>query len=100
MVGRIKKANKIMKLTRNLAIFCLLLISGASMAEKDNTVTLKGTAVIGNSEMPNVLYVVPWKKPPQPNLNPELHESLIEDQLQPIDRNVFRKKIRHFYRNK
>lgn len=66
----------------------------------EEKVTLKGTAVIGNSEMPNVLYVVPWKKPPQPNLNPELHESLIEDHLQPIDRNVFRKKIKHFYSNK
>jgi hypothetical protein len=87
---------RISKIT--LTTFLLVLVTNQCFAE-DN-VTLKGTAVIGNSEMPNVLYVVPWKKPPEPNLNPELHESLIEDQLRPIDRNVFVKRIKHFYSNK
>ena len=98
MVSGTEKENK-MKLSYipSMSLF-LFFFSGISIAEDNNT--LKGTTVIGNSEMPNVLYVVPWKKPPQPNLNPELHEALIEDQLQPIDRNVFRKKIKHFYSKK
>lgn len=78
--------------------FILILLSKVSMGE--DRINMEGTSVIGNSEMPNVLYVVPWKKTPEPNLNPELHESLVEDQLKPIDRNVFRKKIKHFYSNK
>lgn len=85
-------------LKSTLGCFMMLFFIGTSFGEEN--VTLKGTAVIGNSEMPNVLYVVPWKKPPEPNLNPELHESLIEDQLRPIDRNVFVKRIKHFYSNK
>ena len=84
----------------NVRSFTLILFLSSSVCVAEDKVTLKGTTVIGNSEMPNVLYVVPWKKPPQPNLNPELHGTLIEDQLQPIDRNVFRKKIKHFYSNK
>ena len=84
----------------NVRSFTLILFLSSSVCVAEDKVTLKGTTVIGNSEMPNVLYVVPWKKPPQPNLNPELHGALIEDQLQPIDRNVFRKKIKHFYSNK
>lgn len=86
---------------KTFKIFMVLLAvmtSNASLAKE--RIDMEGTAVIGNSEMPNVLYVVPWKKPPEPNLNPELHESLIEDQLKPIDRNVFRKRIKHFYSNK
>ena len=79
-------------------VLSALLAPQFCMAE--DRIDMEGTSVIGNSEMPNVLYVVPWKKTPEPNLNPELHESLIEDQLQPIDRNVFRKRIKHFYSNK
>lgn len=75
----------------------LFIISAVSAEDK---LILDGTSVIGNSEMPNVLYVVPWKKTPQPNLNPELHESLIEDQLKPLDREIFLRRIRHYHRNK
>ena len=81
-----------------LMVLFSLVYSVTSFAE--DRINMEGTSVIGNSEMPNVLYVVPWKKTPEPNLNPELHESLIEDQLKPIDRNVFSKRIKHFYSNK
>ena len=83
---------------RFIMVLFAMLLSNACFSE--DRINMEGTSVIGNSEMPNVLYVVPWKKTPEPNLNPELHESLIEDQLKPIDRNVFRKKIKHFYSNK
>ena len=81
-------------------LMVLLAMLSANTCFSEDRIDMEGTSIIGNSEMPNVLYVVPWKKTPEPNLNPELHESLIEDQLKPIDRNVFRKKIRHFYSNK
>jgi hypothetical protein len=79
--------------TLSLVIFC-------SIASAEERIDMQGTSVIGNSEMPNVLYVVPWKRTPDPDLNPELYESLIEDQLKPIDKNVFQKRIKHFYSNK
>lgn len=88
-----------MRITK-ITLITFLFASIANPCIAKEKVTLKGTDVIGNTEMPNVLYVVPWKKPPEPNLNPELHESLIEDQLRPIDRNVFVKRIKHFYSNK
>jgi hypothetical protein len=74
-----------------------ILVQPLSAQEKEKLI-MDGTAVIGNSEMPNVLYIVPWKKTPQPNLNPELHESLIESQLLPVDRNVFLKRIENHQR--
>jgi len=81
-------------------ISLLVLLFPAYAQSVEDKLILDGTSVIGNSEMPNVLYVVPWKKTPQPNLNPELHESLIDDQLRPIDRNVFLKRIKHYHRDK
>lgn len=77
-----------------------ILLSPAYTQAADDKLIMDGTSIIGNSEMPNVLYVVPWKKTPQPNLNPELHESLIEDQLKPIDREIFLKRINHYHRNR
>lgn len=79
-------------------IFILLFTCNIALSDEDKLI-MDGTAVIGNSEMPNVLYVVPWKKTPQPNLNPELNESLIGEQLKPIDRNVFLRRIKHHNRN-
>ena len=81
-------------------IFLFFIIFPFSASSEEDKLIMEGTSIIGNSEMPNVLYVVPWKKTPQPNLNPELHESLIEDQLKPIDRNVFLKRITHYHSDK
>ena len=98
MAGRDTKAGKMTERFKIILLISAFALSGVCQAKE--RIDMEGTAVIGNSEMPNVLYVVPWKKPPEPNLNPELHESLIEDQLRPIDRNVFQKRIKHFYSNK
>ena len=82
-----------------LSISSIIMTISISVSAEDNLI-MDGTSVIGNSEMPNVLYVVPWKQTPQPNLNPELHESLIDDQLRPIDREIFLKRINHYHRDK
>lgn len=86
-----------MKVVCSISLLVSLFI--ISVVSAEDKLIMDGTSVIGNSEMPNVLYVVPWKKTPQPNLNPELHESLIDDQLKPIDREIFLRRIRHHHRN-
>ena len=82
------------------AVVLLTLLLPMQVYSAEDKLKLDGTSIIGNSEMPNVLYIVPWKKTPEPNLNPELHESLIDVQLTPIDRQVFLKRIEHHQRYK
>jgi hypothetical protein len=38
-----------------------------------------------------VLYIVPWKKPPQGDLSGRPVKSVIDEALAPVDRDVFRR---------
>lgn len=57
---------------------------------------MQGTAVIGNQELPKVLYIVPWKKSELPDLSEPPLESLIDEALKPIDRSVFRRQVEYY----
>ncbi len=57
---------------------------------------MEGMSVTGNSELPKALFIVPWKDP-QAGLSPERPvNSLVDEALQPIDPDVFRRKLDYF----
>lgn len=80
----------------NKLLLCLCLVGLVSVAQARERIIMQGTAVIGNQELPKVLYIVPWKKSELPDLSEPPLESLIDDALAPIDRNVFRRKIEYY----
>ena len=51
--------------------------------------------IIGNRELPKVLYIVPWKKPLPGDLAGRPSGSLLDEALAPIDRDVFRRQIQY-----
>ena len=51
------------------------------------------TKIIGNRELPKVLYIVPWKKPVQGELTGKPPASVLDEALAPIDRDVFRRQV-------
>jgi hypothetical protein len=53
------------------------------------------TQIIGNSELPKVLYIVPWKKPLPGELTGRPPTSVVDEALAPIDRDVFRRQVRY-----
>lgn len=53
------------------------------------------TSIIGNRELPKVLYIVPWKKPLPDDLSPRPMVSVLDEALAPIDRDVFRRQVRY-----
>ena len=57
---------------------------------------LDETQVTGNSELPKVLYIVPWKRPDPGDLNGKPMNSLLDEVLTPIDRDVFRRENRYY----
>lgn len=57
---------------------------------------MEGTRIRGNQELPNVLYIVPWQTAEIPNLDQPPLESVIDEALTPIDREVFQRKIRYY----
>jgi hypothetical protein len=56
---------------------------------------LDRTQIIGNRELPKVLYIVPWKKPAPGDLSSRPLESVLDEALAPVDRDVFRRQVRY-----
>lgn len=62
----------------------------------EDRINLEGISIIGNKELPKMLYIVPWKTSELPELNAPPIESLIDEALAPIDRDNFKRKIRYY----
>jgi hypothetical protein len=79
--------------TNLIALLLALLMLSNAQCFAEQRLDLEGTAIFGNKESPNVLYVVPWRSakrltgmmPPETGRRDEL--------LTPLDRDVFRRQI-------
>ena len=72
--------------------------AAASQARKGtmDRLELGTTAITGNSELPKVMYVVPWKHADLGDLGGKPLNSLVDEILAPVDRDVFRREISYF----
>lgn len=59
-------------------------------------VDLDATQITGNRELPRVLYIVPWKRSDLGDLAGKPVNSLLDEVLAPVDRDVFRRETRYF----
>ncbi len=57
---------------------------------------LDTTQITGNRELPKVLYVVPWKRSDLGDLAGRPANSLLDEVLAPVDRDVFRRQNRYY----
>ena len=57
---------------------------------------LDPTAITGNRELPKVMVIVPWKKADLGELAGRPANSLLDEVLEPVDREVFRRELRYF----
>jgi hypothetical protein len=64
--------------------------AGADRLDLDTTV------VTGNRELPKVLYIVPWKRSDLGDLPPQPLNSLLDETLTPVDRDVFRREVTYY----
>jgi len=56
---------------------------------------LDRTQIIGNRELPKVLYIVPWKKPLPGDLSGRPPVSVLDEALAPVDRDVFKRQVQY-----
>jgi hypothetical protein len=71
----------------------LVIASSACATFAQDRADIDRTQIIGNRELPKVLYIVPWKKPPPGELSGKPVNSVLDDLMAPIDRDVFRRHI-------
>ena len=57
---------------------------------------LDSTVITGNQELPKVLYIVPWKKAELGELPGRPVNSLVNEILEPVDRDEFRRRIDYY----
>lgn len=69
--------------------------AGAPRAQ--DRLELDTTQITGNRELPRVLYVVPWKRPDLGDLSGKPANSLLDEVLAPVDRDVFRRQNRYYH---
>ena len=67
----------------------------AAPAFAQDRADIERTQIIGNRELPKVLYIVPWKKPLQGDLSGRPPGGVLDEALAPVDRDVFRRQVRY-----
>lgn len=78
---------------RTLAFATGLMLAGAAFAQ--DRADIDRTQIIGNRELPKVLYIVPWKRPLPGELSGRPAASVLDEVLAPVDRDVFRRQVRY-----
>ena len=63
---------------------------------QNDRVILDTTIVTGNRELPKVLYIVPWKKADLGDLPAQPFNTLLDEVLTPVDRDVFRREVTYY----
>jgi hypothetical protein len=77
-------------------IFTALMIGVTAVAGAQDELQLDGMAVVGNRELPKALFIVPWKAPEAAMAPDRPVNTLVNEVLQPVDPDVFRRKLEYF----
>ncbi|HYL03268.1 MAG TPA: hypothetical protein VEU54_07590 [Steroidobacteraceae bacterium] len=70
--------------------------AGARAPRGPDRVQLDTTDITGNRELPKVLYIVPWRHSDLGDLVGKPPKSLLDEVLEPIDRDVFLRENRYY----
>jgi hypothetical protein len=70
--------------------------SNSKSSNRSDRLNLETTVVTGNRELPKVLYIVPWKKAEIGDLPGQPFNTLLDEVLTPVDRDVFRREVTYY----
>lgn len=70
--------------------------AGPQAVVRSDRLQLDTTVVTGNRELPKVLYIVPWKKSDLGDLPAQPFNTLLDEALTPVDRDVFRREVTYY----
>ncbi len=73
---------------------CLCAMNATATAA--DIMELEGTTITGNQELPKALHIVPWKPSETGDLSGRPMNSLLNEILAPVDRDVFLREINYY----
>jgi hypothetical protein len=68
----------------------------SEVSEQRDSLQLDASAITGNQELPRMMYIVPWQESGIGDLTGRPFNSLLDEVLSPIDREVFQREVRYF----
>ena len=92
----IHRACKNVVLLRLAAWLPGLLWFAGSVALAADRLELEGTTITGSQELPKALHIVPWKSPEAGDLAARPMNSLVDEILAPVDREVFLRELEYY----
>ena len=85
------------RLSLHLWLGLLLSLAGvAAPAAAAEKMDMEGMSVIGNRELPKALHIVPWKAADSGDLAGRPLNSLVDQTLEPLDRDVFLRELEYY----
>ena len=85
-----------MKLPRLCVVFAAILVTSSPPARADESLELEGTTITGNRELPKALHIVPWKSAVPGELAGRPMQSLVDEIMAPVDRDVMRRELEYY----
>ena len=73
----------------------VLSVTHLNAQEQEQRLELEGTSIIGNKELPKILYIVPWKKAENLDISVPQTDSILDQPLDPIDRKTFQLQVKY-----
>lgn len=84
-----------MSAARTIAAAVLLLCCAPLAAQERTQVEMQGISIIGDRDLPNVLYIVPWKDAAPVELAPQPHEPRGDLLPGRLERDAVQRQLRH-----
>ncbi|WP_455212775.1 hypothetical protein [Kaarinaea lacus] len=80
-------------------ILAIIMVSAyATSTFAETRIELDETKVQGASELPKVLYIVPWKKT-EMDTKPVKLNTMVEEVMTPVDRDVLKRQVQFYEEN-
>ncbi len=80
----------------NVFRYCMMLICiMPSFLHAEDKLDMEGISIVGNSELPKSLYIVPWKSPEQRASAGKPVNSLVNKILEPVERDAFLRRLKY-----
>jgi hypothetical protein len=85
-----------MKHGRLCLVFAAVVATSWLPAMADERLELEGTTITGNRELPKALHIVPWKTALPGELAGRPMQSLVDEIMAPVDRDVLRRELEYY----
>jgi len=81
------------------SLLALTMLVTTTTVFAETRIELDETKVQGASELPKVLYIVPWKKT-EMDTKPVKLNTMVEEVMTPVDRDVLQRQVQFYQENK